>query len=47
MFPTSIINRGCRVWGVRFGVWGLGCGEIIGKTKKKASYQRDKVEKLD
>ena len=40
MFATNLINLG-------FGVWGFGCGEIIGKTKKKAGYQRDKVEKLD
>ncbi|MDJ0553558.1 MAG: hypothetical protein QNJ68_03780 [Microcoleaceae cyanobacterium MO_207.B10] len=39
MFATNIINLGC--W-----LSGLGCGEIIGKTKKKAAYQRDKVEKL-
>ncbi|MDJ0555454.1 MAG: hypothetical protein QNJ68_13630 [Microcoleaceae cyanobacterium MO_207.B10] len=40
MFATNIINLGC-------GVWGVGCGEIIGKTKKKVGYKRDKVEKLD
>ncbi|MDJ0554562.1 MAG: hypothetical protein QNJ68_09015 [Microcoleaceae cyanobacterium MO_207.B10] len=40
MFATNMINLGC--W-----VWGMGCGEIIGTTKKKAGYQRDKVEKFD
>ena len=39
MFATNIINLG-------FWVWDVGCG-IIGKKKKKAGYQRDKVEKLD
>ncbi|MDJ0553845.1 MAG: hypothetical protein QNJ68_05280 [Microcoleaceae cyanobacterium MO_207.B10] len=28
MFATNIINLGC--W-----VWGFGCGEIIGKKRKK------------
>ncbi|MDJ0554176.1 MAG: hypothetical protein QNJ68_07005 [Microcoleaceae cyanobacterium MO_207.B10] len=39
MLATNIINLGC-------GVWGVGCGEIIGKIKKTAGYQRDKVEKI-
>ncbi|MDJ0555362.1 MAG: hypothetical protein QNJ68_13150 [Microcoleaceae cyanobacterium MO_207.B10] len=39
MLATNIINLGCRVWGV-------GCCEIIGKTKKKADYKMDKVAKL-
>ncbi|MDJ0556604.1 MAG: hypothetical protein QNJ68_19625 [Microcoleaceae cyanobacterium MO_207.B10] len=39
MFATNIINLG-------FWVWGFESGEIIGKTKKKADYQRDKVENL-
>ncbi|MDJ0552839.1 MAG: hypothetical protein QNJ68_00015 [Microcoleaceae cyanobacterium MO_207.B10] len=39
MFARNIINLGCRMWG-------FGYSEIIGKTKKKAGYQRDKVEKL-
>ncbi|MDJ0553164.1 MAG: hypothetical protein QNJ68_01725 [Microcoleaceae cyanobacterium MO_207.B10] len=40
MFATNIINLG-------FWVWGVGCCKISEKTKKKAGYQRDKVEKLD
>ncbi|MDJ0556415.1 MAG: hypothetical protein QNJ68_18645 [Microcoleaceae cyanobacterium MO_207.B10] len=39
MFATNIINLG--FWG-----WGLGCGEIIGKTNKKADYKKDKLEKV-
>ncbi|MDJ0556323.1 MAG: hypothetical protein QNJ68_18170 [Microcoleaceae cyanobacterium MO_207.B10] len=40
MFATNIINLG-------FWVWSFRCGEIRGKTKKNAGYQRDKAEKLD
>ncbi|MDJ0554108.1 MAG: hypothetical protein QNJ68_06660 [Microcoleaceae cyanobacterium MO_207.B10] len=40
MFATNIINLG-------FWVWGFCCGEIIVKTKQKAGYKRDKLEKLD
>ncbi|MDJ0557242.1 MAG: hypothetical protein QNJ68_22910 [Microcoleaceae cyanobacterium MO_207.B10] len=39
MLATNIINLRCMLWG-------LGCGEIIGKTKKKSGYKRDKVEKI-
>ncbi|MDJ0557159.1 MAG: hypothetical protein QNJ68_22485 [Microcoleaceae cyanobacterium MO_207.B10] len=39
MLATNIINLGG--W-----VWGIGCTEIIIKTKKKAGYNRYKVEKL-
>ncbi|MDJ0554179.1 MAG: hypothetical protein QNJ68_07020 [Microcoleaceae cyanobacterium MO_207.B10] len=39
MLATNIINLGSRVCG-------FGCGEIIGKTKKKAGYKTDKVEKF-
>ncbi|MDJ0557048.1 MAG: hypothetical protein QNJ68_21915 [Microcoleaceae cyanobacterium MO_207.B10] len=46
MFPTNIVNLGFRVEGLGLRVWGVGCGDIIGKKKKKAGYQRDKVVKL-